>query len=172
MTRGPARRTGRWLIGLTASLLATDAAMASVHGQLAGAGSSSWCLAAWGLVSLIGTSRLYALIRRELAPVHDACAPLPISARQLLQARRLLALLPLVAVLVWMHFDWWRAESAVRPAVAGAYLLVSLLGHAWQLVDSAQPSTSNQEKNQAQGQAVRWVFTLVLLTALATEVFA
>lgn len=169
MTRGPARRTGRWLVGLMAGLLATDAAMASVRGQLAGAGTSSWCLAAWGLVSLAGTSRLYALVQRELAPLHDACAPLPISARQRLLARRLLALLPLIVGLVWMPVAWWLGESAVRPAVAGVYLLVSLVGHAWQLAGRQPQATTS---NQSQGEAVRWVFTLVLLTALATEVFA
>lgn len=169
LTRGPARRTGRWLLGLTASLLATDAAMAAVRGQLAGAGSSSWCLAAWGLVSLAGTSRLYALVQRELAPVHDACAPLPISAQHLLHARRLLALLPLIAGLGLMLVAWWRGESSVRPAVAIAYVLVSLTGHAWQL--AGQPPRASTS-NQAQGEVVRWVFTLVLLTALATEVFA
>lgn len=168
LTRGPARRAGRWLVGLTFSLLATDAAMAAVHGQWAGAGGASWCLAAWGLVSLAGTSRLYALVQCELAPLHEACSHLPISARRLLGARRLLALSPLLTGLALMPLAWWCSGAIARPAVAAAYLLVSLGGHAWQLMGQ-RPQASEAE--QAQRQVVRWLFTLVLLTALASEVF-
>jgi hypothetical protein len=163
MVRGPAQRTGRWAMGLTGLLVIVEVSMSCAQWRVADVNGATWCLAAWSLLSLAGTSRLQALIQRELAPLHEACAPLPLSLKRWLWLRRALALLPLLVGLLGLPLAWWHSTPDVRPAVAGLFVVVSLLGHAWQLLGD-QPGS--------QTQVVRWVLTLVVLTALASEVFA
>lgn len=164
MLRGPARRTGRWLLGLTLVLLLLELVMARGRWRVAGVDGASWCLAVWCLVSLAGSSRLQALIQRELAPLHEASVSLPLSAGQLLWWRRGLGLLPLLVGLCMLPLAWWFSAAAIKPLVAGLFWLVSLLGHAWQWGGQAPAATP-------QNQVVRWILTLVLMVALASEVF-
>jgi hypothetical protein len=170
LTRGPAQRSGHWLLGLTLVLLGLALTMAQAHGQWLGVDTGLWCLYLWSLLSMAGSSRLHALIGRELAPLHAACAPLPVSQQRLLWARRGLGLLPLGLGLCSLALAWWLGIRPIHHTVAGLYLLVSLLGHAWQL--SAHPPEGTVSLQvQSQNQTVRWVLTLVVLLALASEVF-
>lgn len=168
LLRGPAQRSGRWLLGLTLVLLGLAWAMAQAHWQLAGVDGALWCLFLWSLLSMVGSSRLQALIGRELAALHAACAPLPLSPQRLLWVRRGLGLLPLVLGLCALPLALWLSAWPIRHTVAGWYLLASLLGHAWQL---SPPAESITLQAQSQNQTVRWVLTLVVLLALASEVF-
>lgn len=175
LVRGPAQRSGRWLLGLSLVLIALALAMARAHWQLAGVDGAMCCLFLWSLISMAGSSRLHALIGRELAPLHAACAPLPVRAQRLRWARRGLGLLPLVLGLCALALALWFSARPIHPTVAGLYLLASLLGHAWQLSGEQRadaPAASVSLQTQSQNQAVRWVLTLVVLLALASEVFA
>lgn len=118
---------------------------------------------------MAGSSRLHALIERELAPLHAACAPLPLSPQRLQWTRRGLGLLPLVLGLCALPLAWWLSARPIHPTVALWYLLASLLGHAWQLSGSTPTASVTA---QSQNQTVRWVLTLVVLLALASEVFS
>lgn len=168
LLRGPAQRSGRWLVGLSLALFGLAWAMARAHWQLLGVEGALCCLFLWSLLSMAGSSRLHALIGRELAPLHAACAPLPLSPQRLLWARRGLGLLPLGLGLCALPLAWWISARPIHPTVAGLYLLASLLGHAWQL---SPPAESITLQAQSQNQTVRWVLTLVVLLALASEVF-
>lgn len=168
LLRGPAQRSGRWLVGLILVLLGLELMIARAHWQLAGVDGALWGLFLWSLVSMAGSSRLQALIGRELAPLHAACAPLPLSPQRLLWARRGLGLMPLVLGLCALPLALWLSARPIHPTVAGLYLLASLLGHAWQL---SPPAESVTPQAQSQNQTVRWVLTLVVLLALASEVF-
>jgi hypothetical protein len=170
LARGPAQRSGRWLLGLTLALLGLALAMAQVHWQWLGVDAGLWCLFLWSLLSMAGSSRLHALIERELMPLHAACASLPISQQRLLWARRGLGLLPLLLGLCSLALAWWLGVRPIHHTVAGLYLLVSLLGHAWQLSGNPPEGTVSLQV-QSQNQTVRWVLTLVVLLALASEVF-
>jgi hypothetical protein len=170
LARGPARRSGRWLLGLTLALLGLALAMAQVHWQWLGVDAALWCLFLWSLLSMAGSSRLHALIERELTPLHAACAPLPMSQQRLQWARRGLGLLPVLLGLCSLALAWWLGVRPIHHTVAGLYLLVSLLGHAWQL-SSNPPEGTVSLQVQSQNQTVRWVLTLVVSLALASEVF-
>jgi hypothetical protein len=170
LARGPARRSGRWLLGLTLALLGLTLAMARARWQWLGVDAGLCYLFLWSLLSMAGSSRLHALIERELAPLHAACAPLPLSSQRLLWVRRGLGLLPLGLGLCSLVLAWWLSGRPIHYTVAGSYLLVSLLGHAWQL-SSNPPEGTVSLQVQSQNQTVRWVLTLVVLLALASEVF-
>ncbi|TXT39989.1 MAG: hypothetical protein FD135_1741 [Comamonadaceae bacterium] len=170
LLRGPAQRSGRWLLGLTLVLLGLALMIARAHWQLAGVDGALWGLFLWSLLSMAGSSRLHALIQRELAPLHAACASLPLSPQHLRWARRGLGLLPLVLGLCVLPLALWLSAWPIRHTVEGLYLLASLLGHAWQF-DADTPAEVTTPQVQSQNQTVRWVLTLVVLLALASEVF-
>jgi hypothetical protein len=170
LVRGPAQRSGRWLVGLTLTLLGLELALVCARWRLAGVDGVLWCMFLWSLVSMAGSSRLHALIQRELAPLHAACTQLPLSQQRLLWLRRGLGLLPLVFGLCAMPLALTLGTWPVRHTVAALYLLASLLGHAWQF-DAPRPTRQVNLQIQSQNQAVRWVLTLVLLLALASEMF-
>jgi hypothetical protein len=154
--RGAAARAGRFIPAAALGLVLLAAAPLRW-------GHGSWWLAGFGLAGLAATVRLHALLRLDLAPLHAACVQLPIAPRRLSLGRRLLALLPALAGLLALPWVWRLDTAPLRPGLAGFYLAAALAGHGWLV--AADPEG-------AQEQAGRWLFTLVLLTAIASEVYA
>lgn len=156
LLRGPAARAGRLMPAAALALMLLAAAPLQW-------GHGSWWLAGFGLAGLAATARLHALLRLDLAPLHAACVQLPIPPRRLSLGRRLLALLPAVAGLLALPWVWRLGAAPLRPGLAGFYLAAALAGHGWLVATDPE---------RAEEQVGRWLFTLVLLTAIASEVYA
>lgn len=162
MRRGPAGRTGRMFAWALAVLLACTTAPWRWPQW------ASWWLAAFAALSLVFTTRLNALATDELAALHAHCAPLPLDARTLLRARRAVAMLPQCVAQLALVASLVLARLPVRPAVLSACMLAMVAGSAMQVV-----STTSVEGSRPADPAHRvsfWLFTLVLVVALATEV--
>jgi hypothetical protein len=154
--RGPARRTGQMLLagGL---LLCVPACGIAATGTGMG-----WWLAAWALLALVVATRINQLACEELQPLLQACAPLPLAAAPLQRLRASLALWPVLWSLCWVCAALARAPL-LRPGVLAAFVLVVLGSCAWEVFSApAQPDV----------KAGRWLFSLALCVALATEVMA
>ncbi len=155
LVRGPARRTGKGLLG--AGLLMCLPAVATFVCPDA----APWWLAAYLLAGLVATSRLRTLARLELEPLWQACAMLPLAPRRL------------------ARMGTW---CVVGPAaLGGAFLLVSLPFGTLRLpILAAYAATcvaalalialSRPAKPAA--EASRWLFFLALGLVLASEVMA
>jgi hypothetical protein len=155
--QGPARRVGHMLVGSTLALWALEGVLA-----FAAPAWAPWWLAGWGLLLMAAGGRLHSLIHSDLQPLHAACAPLPLAPRTLAHWRLALALLPTGLGLAGMVLAWGLAPAQVRPAVARLYGCALASSQLWLL---RRPSV------QAQAQVSRWLLTLVVLTAIASEVF-
>lgn len=151
--RGPARRSGRWLALGSAALLLPAAAPGPWPA------ATGWWLAALAVGALLLVSRLSSLTRAEYAPAFDGVAMLPLPAARLEQARRALCLLPLVPAAAATSLVL--AALPVRPAVLAAYALASVGSCAVEV--ASRPA-------QAADKSSRWLFSLVLCLALASEV--
>ncbi len=151
--RGPARRSGHALL-LGSTLLCVPAA-----GVLRWPGAAPWCLAAYALVALLVVTRLASLLRLELTPLLQACTPLPLAMRPVARARNAAALLPLPVSGLLLIASL--PSSGVRPAVLSAYVVACLGSCALEAgLSTADPGS----------QSSRWLFCLVLMLALASEV--
>jgi hypothetical protein len=152
--RGPAQRSGRWLALSSALLLLPSLGLALWP---AGGG---WWLAAAGAAALVACTRASALLLEDFAPLVQASAPLPLSPTRLWRAVRALALLPLGPYALAL-------AAALRPlplrsGVAAAFAIA--VAGTCTLQVAGVP-----EANDA--RAARWWFWLVVVVALATEVF-
>jgi hypothetical protein len=152
--RGPARRTGVGLVLGTATLVGQGLALPMWAPSALG-----WCLAIWSLSLLVVASQLQALSRLEFSPLMVACAVLPLSPAALSRQRAALALVPaglgllaLAALLPW---------AQLRGAVALAYLVTC---------GGAALAEVLGLGGHSESKAARWLVSLVLMVALASEV--
>ena len=151
--RGPARRSGQLMALGTALLLLPAVALLLWPARL------PWCLAAGALAALVLVTRLHGLAREEFAPLFEAASMLPLHPPLLHKSLALLCLLPLLPAAAALQPGL--ARATLRPAVLLAYAaavfgacLVEVLSR------PAEPSD----------KAARWLFSLVLCVALASEV--
>lgn len=151
--RGPARRTGATALAGMA-VLGAGAGLLAMHPAAAG-----WWLAALAAAALLLTTRLQALASLEFAPLLSACAVLPLAPQRLRWQRAALVLMPSALGLAASAaaLPWPQA----RPLVALAYAL------AWGAAHAAEVAWADQVPAD---KAARWVVSLVVLLALASEV--
>jgi hypothetical protein len=168
--RGPARGLGLALAGFTLGTVAALASItlaathsATVDTLVGGTHMAAWMLAGLGLWTLVGTARLHRLHGMQLQPLHDAAlAVLPLRAKAL-QALRLAVIgLPAGLALIALPLVWAAGALPVRPAVALVYWLGLAACHAWH---------ATLAPHDAQSQVSRWLGALIVLTALASEVY-
>lgn len=151
--RGPARRTGHLLL-LGSALLSLPGALTWVW-----PGGLPWWLALGAVAALVLVTRAHALVREETGALFDACVMLPLSPPVLQRARAALCLLPLLPA--GMALAAGLLHAVVRPAVLAAYVLASLGSCVVEVLSRpAEPAD----------KASRWLFSLVLCIALASEV--
>jgi hypothetical protein len=156
--RGPATRSGQAL-GLGTLALAVP-----VLGLAASSAGADWWLAAFALLALLVATRVNHLLREELTPLLQACAPLPLSSSRL---QRLCASLGLWPLCLMLPFLWLvllglpTGGQHLRPAVWASYVLACLGSAALEVFSAPAP---------AEAKAARWLFCLALCVALATEV--
>ena len=154
--RGPARRTGQAL--LLGSALLQGLAL-GVH--LAAPALAGWWLAAFALAGLLVSTRVNSLSRREFAALLAACTPLPLAPTALQHQRVALAMLPLLCGLLLLAglLPW----GQTRPLLALAFLLANTLVALLEVTSTPA---------DAAAKASRWLLSLVVLVALASEVMA
>lgn len=160
LLHGPARRSGKLMMGSTAAMLACIPAM---WWWPAG---GAWWLAAFATLAVGLTTRLHVVVKVDFAELHEACTPLPIAARSLLWARRALSMLPLgVALTVLVVAMLAGVRGDLNPLVLASYatwawfgcaMLVVTAGPGWYMSSSIRVSL--------------WLLVLVVLLALASEV--
>jgi len=153
--RGPARRTGHAMT-LAAVLLCVPGL-----GLFIAPAAASWWLAAFAAGLLYAVTRIESLARADWLPLYEACSMLPLRPAALRRARAGVALLPalpgaLVLVLSLPH-------NGVRRGVLWAYAAACLLAC---LAELPEPP------DDAGTRSARWLFSLVVLLALASEVMA
>ncbi|HMC16940.1 MAG TPA: hypothetical protein VKI18_14980 [Albitalea sp.] len=152
--RGPAQRLARlWLLG-AAALFGVAAALWR-WGEAA-----PWWLAAFAALSLLLTSRLRSLAETDLAPLHDAAAPLPLRREVLRWSRHGVVLSPLPPALAAIVIALLHGPRDVRPAVLAAYGVTCVAASVVQVVWPGRV---------AESQVSRWLLSLVLMLALASE---
>jgi hypothetical protein len=148
--RGPARRCGALLAAGSVLL------MLPAMGLWRWPEGGGWWLAALALAELSLATRLAALVREEIVPLIAATAMLPLPPRTLLRSAALWPLAPLLPA--------WSAMLATlppaRPAVLAAFAAMSVATAALQ---------SFWDEPQSDMRAARWLLSLVVLIALASE---
>jgi hypothetical protein len=151
--RGPAKRSGATLCAGLAILCLPSL------GLLRWPQAGPWWLAAYAALGLLVVTRLNALTRLELTALLRSCAPLPLRTARLQCGRALLALVPLLpsALLLLACLPL----GAVRPPVLAAYVATCLASCAIEVFIMHADAASKSS---------RWLFCLVLLLALASEV--
>ena len=156
--RGVAPRSMRAL-ALAVVVVFTLAAAAAVVPRAA-----PWWLATLSLAALVAVSRLKVLTQLELAPLLDACTPLPLSAIHLRAAQQALAALPLLLGVAAMLGTLWLVVPAGQ--LRGGRVL------AWAVcVASAGAMELRWTQPDAGVRSARWLFMLVLSVALGSEVW-
>jgi hypothetical protein len=156
--RGPATRSGQALALGTLALAAPALGLASSR---VGAG---WWLAAFASLALLVATRVNHLLREELTPLLQACAPLPLSTSLLHKVRASLGLWPLLLMLpcLWLVLQFLPTSAQhLRPVVWVGFVLACLGSAAWEVFSAPAP---------AQAKAPRWLFCLALCVALASDV--
>jgi hypothetical protein len=153
-----APRTGRALSLAVVVVLAIAAAVAVAPR------AAPWWLAALSLAGLVAVSRLKLLTQLELAPLLDACTPLPLSASHLRAAQQVLAALPLLLGLAAMLCTLWLMVPSGQ--LRGGRVL------SWAVcVASAGAMELRWTQRDAGVRSPRWIFMLVLSVALGSEVW-
>jgi hypothetical protein len=151
--RGPARRTGRLLV-LACLLLALPGVALWLRPA-----AMPWWLALLAAAALMLVTRLHTLAREEYTPLFDATTMLPLRRLPLERLRAALCLLPLLAATLALAPGLLR--TAARPAV--------LLAYAAALAGACIVEVLSRPAEPAD-KAARWIFSLVLCLALASEV--
>jgi hypothetical protein len=162
--RGPAQRTGRMMLVVLLALAMPCAAMAAWPDW------ASWSLAGFGALAFVFSSRLSVLASQELAPLHLQAAALPVVPGRLLLARRTMVLIPQVAAQFLCLAALTSQPRPLRPGVLAAFMCVLLAGSIVQVL-----LTTDQGGHRSTDPAHRvsqWLFTLVLILCLASEVIA
>lgn len=162
--RGPAQRSGRFLLLSLLALLTCDA------GLMVWPLHAFWWLAAFAALAQVFTTRLNVLASTELGALHGACAALPISGRWLQMARFVVVMAPLFIGLAVLLPALTYSPVAVQTTVWTAYLVALPLGNmALVAASNAQPKMQRTEADAA--LVSWWLVILVLSLALASEVF-
>jgi hypothetical protein len=152
--RGPARRTGQWLLVGTLVLLVPALGMSfSPHGV-------AWWLAALALLAMLVATRINHLAREELQPLLHACSMLPLRLQRVEWLRASLGVWPVLLAL-GVTAVVLLGQPAWRPVVGAAFAVALLMSVLLEVI--APPAT-------AEDKAARWLFSLVLCVCLATEV--
>lgn len=151
--RGPAQRSGQWLLAGSAALLLPAAALKAWPDE------AGWWLAALAVAALVLVSRLSVLSRAEYAPLFEGAVMLPLGARTLEGGRQALCLLPLLPAAAATGVAL--GGVPLRPAVLASYALATC-GSC--VLEARLLPGSESDK------AARWLFSLVLCVALASEV--
>lgn len=159
LVRGPATRISR--IAWTGGAAGIACSLAMLHWP----GEIGWPLAAYAALSLAITTRLCGLINRDLAPLHDACAALPVPLARLLRFRQVLAGLPhALALLTVAATGWWmRADIHSVPLLG--YLFTNLVFHSLLVFKTLKRCGA-----QASDDVAWWLLMLVIVVAFASEV--
>jgi hypothetical protein len=170
LVRGPARRSGR--LALFGTLL-----LAAVSGSaLAGAieplqrmdtanrfDFTGCALAVYSASALLLITRLNRLVRDETAPLLEACRPLPLAAASIGVSLRLITLAPILLTLPAMWAAAWLKSSPLLPR--------SLVSIAWALACAAACAAEVwAERKDPPTKSARWLFSLIVMCALAFEV--
>lgn len=172
--RGPARRTGRSLLGGVLLLLTPSGGLMLTHG------GEPWWLALASLLSLAVCARIQHLGRLEFAGLHAAAAWLPISARALRLARQSLGLWPVLLGTGLLCASVLALGSpSLRPLVLLIWAALCLGSCLMQVrADPPQAAASGFERaaagtaTQDSNQALRWLFSLVVCVCVASEVLS
>ena len=110
-------------------------------------------------LALVVVTRVDALARYELGPLHQQCRMLPLKHLALKHALAGLVIAPAaIALVAWLLK---LLGAPVRPSVLSIFMIVSLVG--WIL----QIRSANRD---AASDGARWFLTLILGVALASEV--
>jgi hypothetical protein len=157
--RGPARRVG------TVFLAGMGAGMACCAALLRWPDALGWSLAVYALLSLALTTRLCKLINTDLAPLHDACAPLPIAPADLLRTRQALALMPQICALLMVGVTGLALRHTLHLAPLLGFVLTSSAFHAVLVLKCLA-----RRSGQPQDEAAWWLVALVIVVAFASEV--
>ncbi len=130
-----------------------------------------WWLAAFALLAQAFSTRLSSLVNRELEPLHDACAALPLSALWLSRSRQIVALAPLLSGLPALGLALAWSSLVVQPEVLCAYAAV-MLGGNLALNATAARNSASPLKEDAAARVSWWLVVVVMQIALASEVVA
>ncbi len=155
LVRGTGRRTARALGQGLAVLLA----LAVLLWRLPA--SAGWWLAGWAAMALVVSSRLRTLIHLDLAPLAEAARVLPVAPRRWRVWWAMLALAPLVVSLPALL--WALPWAPARPVMVVVYLLACVAVCGAEVASQSGPPAD---------KAARWLVSLVLVLALASEVVA
>lgn len=153
--RGPSRRSGRAL------LLGCVALGAVAAGLYRGPAVAGWWLAGFALLCLLVTTRLNTLARAEWSSLIAACATLPLAPDRLARQRAALTLLPCALGLPAAMAALPLART--RASVAAAYTLACALSCAAEVAGLGRDAASKSS---------RWLFSVAVVLALASEVVA
>jgi hypothetical protein len=159
MLRGPATRTFRLLLLGVLTLAALVTALAWWPP------SGGWWLAAFGAAGLILSARLRGLIEADLAPLHAACAALPLAPRHLQRLREALALTPVLLGLGLLA----GLAALSRPGTFNTPVLVAFLGATLAFNLLQLRLAGRRQPIRASTWAALWLTMLVVLLALASE---
>ena len=122
----------------------------------------------WVYHSLLSGKRMAAVqlkSKTDLAPLHDACAPLPIAPADLLRTRQALALMPQICALLLVGVTGLALRHTLHLAPLLGFVLTSSAFHAVLVLKS-----SARRSGQPQDEAAWWLVALVIVVAFASEV--
>lgn len=157
--RGPAQRVARISVASPALGLLCSAAMLRWPSMI------GWTLAAHAALAFATTTRLCLLINTDLAPLHDACTPLPIAPARLLRTRQALGMAPplLALLLIAATGSGMRERLYLAPLLG--YLLTSGISCSLVVVKSLA-----RRGSKSQDEVALWLLMLVIVVAFASEV--
>jgi hypothetical protein len=170
LLRGPAQRSGRLaLVGTLALAAASGSALAGVIEPLQrlDAGHrfdlTGCVLALYSVAALLVITRLNRLIRDEMAALLEACCPLPLQIGAIAASLRTITLAPMLLTLPAM----WAAAALHTPPLS----LRIGVGIAWALACAAACTAEVwADRNDPPAKSARWLFSLIVMCALAFEV--
>jgi hypothetical protein len=154
--RGPARRCGAALVFSTIALLLP--VLALVLSQHAWPQSKAWWLAAWAGLSWVLATRAGVLVREELVPLWQQTLALPLDMARIQAAGPVLVALPLLPAAGWVALQ----AHGGRPGFLTALLITACAAAALQ---------GSGQTLKPENRAATWLFTLVLLVVLASQVW-
>jgi len=153
--RGPARRSGGVLLTGSLLLAATATAIAMLPS------ATPWSLAAYAALAMLLTARLRRLAAADLGALLEAVRPLPIPSATVRAGLVALLLSPVLATLPMLlaALPWHAVRPLVLAAFASGIVACCAAEAGSTSVDAATVSS-------------RWLFSVALLVALASEVVA
>ncbi len=162
LVRGPARRAGHLLL-LTPVLAFGHAVI------LFQPAATSWWLAGFALLTLVLSTRLSAVLEWDLAQLHDACAPLPLTARRMRLSRQAVAMLPVTTTTAVLLALILGCLPQVRALPATGYLLTVSIGNLL-TIRGIQAGTHASNRPENPNKAAAWLVLLATQIAFASEI--